>query len=296
MKLFYSLLFLSILGIGIVIVDIFYNQMPQEGNSEALPKIILPFKNFVAGVGIVEAKDKNIVLSSLKSGIIKKVFVHTGDSIKKGALLFTLDDSALVHQITVAKQALILAKMKLKVANDQLDIIKKTKKISSQMVTNEKYESKEDNVEVAKKALLLAQTKVEMLEKNRALYKVYAPIDGYVLVSTLNVGAFFSQNSKQLIIGKKAFNLRVFVNEYDIWKFEPNTKAIAFVRGHPEMKVQLHYLYTVPYVVAKTNLTGKSTERTDTRVLQVVYGVTKTDFPLFVGEQLDVFIETSKGK
>ncbi len=296
MRLFYTLLTLSILGIVVVMIDIFYNQMPQTGNSEALPKVELPFKDFVAGVGIVEAKDKNLVLSARTSGILKTVLVHTGDSIKKGELLFSLDDSALEQQITVAKQESILAQMKLKVANDQFKIIKKTKRISPQMVTNEKYESKEDQVEVANKALLLSHTKLNALEKDRELYKVYAPIDGYVLVSKLNVGAFFAQNSKQLIIGKHGFNIRVSINEYDIWKFEPHTNAIAFVRGHPHMKLPLHYLYTVPYVVAKTDLTGKSTERTDTRVLQVVYGIEKTDFPLFSGEQLDVFIKTSKGK
>ncbi|SFV91086.1 hypothetical protein MNB_SV-4-640 [hydrothermal vent metagenome] len=50
-------------------------------------------------------------------------------------------------------------------------------------------------------------------------------------------------------------------------------------------------------VTPKTNLTGTPTEQTDTRVLQVVYRVDKKpDFPLYVGEMLDVFIKTTKGK
>ena len=59
--------------------------------------------------------------------------------------------------------------------------------------------------------------------------------------------------------------------------------------------LDLNYAYTIPYVVPKVNLTGRSTERTDTRVLQVIYTVKKTEkFPLYAGELLDVFIETSK--
>jgi len=37
--------------------------------------------------------------------------------------------------------------------------------------------------------------------------------------------------------------------------------------------------------------TGDSTERVDTRVLQIIYRVERDDLPLFVGQQLDVFIE-----
>ena len=46
-----------------------------------------------------------------------------------------------------------------------------------------------------------------------------------------------------------------------------------------------------PFVVPKRSLTGDSTERVDTRVLQVIYRVERDDLPLFVGQQLDVFIE-----
>ena len=44
-------------------------------------------------------------------------------------------------------------------------------------------------------------------------------------------------------------------------------------------------------MVPKRSLTGDSTERVDTRVLQVIYRVERDDLPLFVGQQLDVFID-----
>jgi hypothetical protein len=45
-------------------------------------------------------------------------------------------------------------------------------------------------------------------------------------------------------------------------------------------------------VVPKTELSGTSTERVDTRVLQVVYSVSKGELPIYVGQQVDVYIET----
>jgi hypothetical protein len=44
-------------------------------------------------------------------------------------------------------------------------------------------------------------------------------------------------------------------------------------------------------VVPKRSLTGDSTERVDTRVLQVIYAISDDKLPLFVGQQMDVFIE-----
>jgi HlyD family secretion protein len=46
-----------------------------------------------------------------------------------------------------------------------------------------------------------------------------------------------------------------------------------------------------PFVLPKKSLTGDSTERVDTRVLQVIYRVERDDLRLFVGQQMDVFID-----
>jgi hypothetical protein len=47
-------------------------------------------------------------------------------------------------------------------------------------------------------------------------------------------------------------------------------------------------------VIPKASLTGVSTERVDTRVLQVIYQFERpADRPIFVGQQMDVYIDTS---
>jgi HlyD family secretion protein len=48
-----------------------------------------------------------------------------------------------------------------------------------------------------------------------------------------------------------------------------------------------------PCVVPKKSLTGDSTERVDTRVLQVIFSFTQGDLPIFVGQQMDVFIDAT---
>jgi hypothetical protein len=41
----------------------------------------------------------------------------------------------------------------------------------------------------------------------------------------------------------------------------------------------------------RRSLTGESTERVDTRVLQVLYSFQPGDRPIYVGQQMDVFIK-----
>jgi HlyD family secretion protein len=45
--------------------------------------------------------------------------------------------------------------------------------------------------------------------------------------------------------------------------------------------------------VPKKSLTGDSTERVDTRVLQVIFSFEPGELPIYVGQQMDVFIEAS---
>ena len=54
----------------------------------------------------------------------------------------------------------------------------------------------------------------------------------------------------------------------------------------------LRFVRIDPFVVPKKSLTGESAERVDTRVLQIIYQLDKpVDRPLYVGQQVDVFIE-----
>jgi hypothetical protein len=45
-------------------------------------------------------------------------------------------------------------------------------------------------------------------------------------------------------------------------------------------------------VLPKKSLSGDTSERVDTRVLQVIYAFAPEDFPAFVGQQVDVFIKS----
>jgi len=83
----------------------------------------------------------------------------------------------------------------------------------------------------------------------------------------------------------------VEIDENDAWRFRPRAPAVAFVRGNAALRTDLRFEYVEKYVVPKRSLTGESTERVDTRVMQVVYSFSRSDLPVFPGQLMDVYIE-----
>jgi multidrug resistance efflux pump len=140
---------------------------------------------------------------------------------------------------------------------------------------------------------LVRQTKTEI---ERAL--VRAPVDGDVLKVNVRPGEYAGTPPGQplVVLGNlRRLHVRVDVNEQDIDRFRPQAAALAVTRGKARREYVLRFVRLEPYVVPKKSLTGDNTERVDTRVLQVIYAIDGPDAPVYVGQQLDVFIDTSGG-
>jgi hypothetical protein len=88
-------------------------------------------------------------------------------------------------------------------------------------------------------------------------------------------------------------HVRVDIDENDAWRFDKTRKAVAFLRGNRQFQVELSLAYVEPYIIPKRSLTGDSNERVDTRVLQALYRFDRKQLPLYVGQQMDVFIEAA---
>jgi len=124
---------------------------------------------------------------------------------------------------------------------------------------------------------------------------IRAPIDGSILQVNIRSGEYAQGGvlvQPLILMGDlQRLHVRVDIDENDAWRFHPDSSAFAFVRGNPEFKTALKFEYVEPYVVPKRSLTGDSTERVDTRVMQVVYGFNRVDLHIFPGQLMDVYIE-----
>ncbi len=102
-------------------------------------------------------------------------------------------------------------------------------------------------------------------------------------------------NPPLMLLGEDAprLHVRVDIDESDGWRLRPGAPAVAFVRSNPELKTPLQFVRIEPYVVPKVSLTGQTTERVDTRVVQVIYSFERAALPVYVGQLMDVFIQAA---
>ena len=140
-----------------------------------------------------------------------------------------------------------------------------------------------------------AESRVAQAEVDLDRLTVTAPVGGEVLQVNVRAGEYAASNASEplMLLGDvDTMHVRVDVDENDAWRVRPGADAVAFLRGNSDLKTPLRFAYVEPYVIPKRSLTGQSSERVDTRVLQVVYAFDRTaDLPVYVGQQMDVFIE-----
>ena len=151
-----------------------------------------------------------------------------------------------------------------------------------------------EDIAVAESAVRRARAHVEQARTEIARLTVTSPIDGDVLKVDVRAGEQVGTGSDRrlMVLGRvQPLCVRTDIDESEIPRFEKHALARAHVRGDPGRSYRLRFVRVEPYVIPKQSLTGDNRERVDTRVLQVVYAVEEDAPHLYVGQQVDVFVD-----
>jgi HlyD family secretion protein len=150
------------------------------------------------------------------------------------------------------------------------------------------------DIEIARAEVAEAQRQVERVQADIDRTTVSAPISGEILQCKVRLGEYAQagQLAQPLILmgATSQLNVRADVDEQDAWRVKRGAQALASVRGDSSHRYGLRFVRFEPYVIPKKNLTGDSTERVDTRVLQVIFALDKSA-PVYAGQQMDVYID-----
>src|SRR5215469_1316557 len=152
------------------------------------------------------------------------------------------------------------------------------------------------DLEIARTQVAQAEAAVHQDEVSIERLTTRAPIEGTILQNKVRLGQYAQcgpLNEPLMILGSVTpFHVRVDVDEHDAGRVRNGGAAVGSPRGNGSLEIPLEFVRFEPYVIPKKSLTGDSTERVDTRVLQVIYRVKDQSAPLYVGQQMDVYIET----
>jgi multidrug efflux pump subunit AcrA (membrane-fusion protein) len=261
----------------------------------------------VASTGLIEASRENVKIAAPREGLVKRVFVKVGTAVKAGDPLFQLDDREVQARIRLL-QAQVQSLRSQSAVDEALiaDLDDQSKRFTrlgrEQVATEDEVKRREYSLATAKaraqatlSATAAAEEAVRQASTDLDILTVRAPRDGYLLQVNLREGesaANKSSSESLMLLGDvDTYQVRAEVDEQDAVLIGGESPAVASLKGHSDLRMPLRFVRIEPYVVPKRSLTGDSLERVDTRVLQIVYAFDRPAFPVYVGQQVDVFIQ-----
>lgn len=252
-----------------------------------------PSTRVIAAAGLVEALRENTHVGVPVAALVKDVFVQVWDKVEVGAPLLRLDDRELQAQLKTQQAEAHVRLAELTKARRQHERAEALR--ASQGISQEEADLRRDEFSVAEARLEAARATVAETQALIERLTVCAPIGGTVLQVNTRSGEYAAPGAEDppLLLGSiEEVQVRADVDEQVAPRVKAGNKAIGYLKGDTRRAIAMDFLRIEPFVTPKRNLTGSSSERVDTRVLQVIYKVpNELAQRIYVGQQVDLFIE-----
>lgn len=286
-------LWAALLGVAVVIVMVRKTTAVEPMPVPPAPPAQKPSARGLAAAGMVEALRENTGVAVPAPALVQQVFVRAWDQVEVGAPLLQLDDRDLQAQLRTQKAEVRVREAELAKTRRQHERAESLR--ASQGVSQDEADNRRDELAVAQARLESTRATVAQTETMIARLTVRAPIRGTILQVNTRAGEYATPTASvaPFLLGSiEEVQVRADVDEQVAPRVKAGSKAVGYLKGDTQNPIPLEFVRIEPFVTPKRNLTGSSSERVDTRVLQVIY-----KFPndlarrVYVGQQMDLFIE-----
>jgi HlyD family secretion protein len=288
--------YIALIGLGATAVMASRMSAPQKAAVPPIEPATNPYTASLAASGIIEALSENVFIGVPEPALVTKVHVQVAETVHEGQPLFTLDDRDLRAQLAVNAANANVAEATLRRWQDQLARLQGVN--DPRAVSAEEVRTKENDVAVAGAQLEMARAQVAHTKVRLERMTVLAPRAGTVLQVNIRPGEYAAVAPKvaAMVLGDvEHLQVRADVDEQNAPRLHPGQTGTAYLKGDSSQPIELTFVRIEPYVVPKTSLTGASTERVDTRVLQVIFSFTRPhNRAIYVGQQVDLFVKSDQ--
>jgi len=259
----------------------------------------------VFGIGNVGAK--NIyVINAQTGGKILKLFTDEGEWVKKGDLLATLDSVELPQvlqeakiSVTKARSELIASQKELESLDAQKVLAKLTydryKKLKKQSFASQsEYDKAKADLDVIEAQIKVtkariksanieitrAQKSVESLYVKLSRFKVFSPVDGYVISKSAEVAQTLTPSQTIFeIVNPKTVWIKAYIDE----------KLSGSIKVGQSAKITLRSQRDVKYKGIVKRIVAKSDAVTQEREVDIAFE--NLPIPFYIEEQAEVLID-----
>lgn len=288
----YWLIFAALFMVIFTLISVFSHPKPTL-TEPALRIGISPFKQAIAGIGIVEPQSEIIAIGTTIPGIISQIYVHVGQKVKANEALFTIDSRDATARYNAENARLDYAKAALEESKNQLKFYENVgdkRAISAEEITQRK-----DKVALATARVNEVQASLNVIAMEIERLTVKSPIDANILKISTHLGEYAPTGilKDPLIIEGQTdlMHVRVEVDESNAQGFSPKAKAVGFLRGYNPEQIPLVFVRVEPLLTSKKSLSNQGNELVDTRVLVVIYSFNNKNVNAYNGQQMDVYID-----
>jgi HlyD family secretion protein len=308
---FWILLGVAVFGAVSAVRLVFASRMPLPTAGPIAEPPHAPFAKSIGARGLVESVDENVRIAPAVAGLVSEVLVKVGDDVKQGDVLLkqdARDASAVIaaQEAEIAAQQTQLREAEVALADKKDAWNRMQKLIAGRVASDEEKQRAQFATQAAEAMLASMKAKIAsaeaMLARSRVqrdLLTIRAPRAGKILQVNTRAGEFAAPADRDpvILLGQvDRFQLRADIDEDNASRITSPKKAVAYVKGRRDVEIPLEFVRIEPYIVPKKSLTGESSERVDTRVLQIIYQFTRPkDLGIYAGQQMDVFLDASNG-
>jgi RND family efflux transporter MFP subunit len=241
-------------GMTLILAACSHDQPPDPAQLAPPSKsvrVVTPEMQDIVAVGIVKSQvGAEVKVGSQVSGVVAKLHVEVGDSIKRGDSLADLDDAQWRARVTSLEAELAAAVAEFDFARADVSRMERVSSFSPAQVENGQR-----NVQVRQAMVDQARARLAEARVQLGYTRIRAPISGTVAsVSTYEgetVAAAFAAPTFVTIVDLRRLELQAYVDEHDIATVragQPVSFRVDAFRGR-ELKGAVRAIYPKPQIV-----------------------------------------------
>lgn len=195
------------------------------------------------------------------NGRIEQLPVDVGDRVRKGDLLFALDDKELQQQKAAALTSIERAQLELDQAKRNYQ--RSEELFAENLISKELYENAKTTYDLAKNSLERAQRELALIEERLTKTKVVAPFDCTVLTRPVSIGqavsgsgGFNSGTEVLTIADLNSMVINAHINQADVPRLQVNQVVEVAVEAVPGLTVTGVVERIAPQATIKNNIKG----------------------------------------